>query len=64
MHAHAAAGHSYVQRGASVIRFPKRYLSKYGQLLEHSPFCERDVRAPQELATYEEKGDFLIRPNL
>ncbi|NBE81129.1 homogentisate 1,2-dioxygenase [Micromonospora rubida] len=25
---------------------PKRYLSVRGQFLEHSPFCERDVRGP------------------
>jgi homogentisate 1,2-dioxygenase len=40
---------------------PKRYLSKYGQLLEHSPYCERDVRPPIDLETFDEKGDFLIR---
>jgi homogentisate 1,2-dioxygenase len=40
---------------------PKRYLSKYGQLLEHSPYCERDLRPPQQLDTFDEKGDFLIR---
>ncbi len=40
---------------------PKRYLSKYGQLLEHSPYCERDIRPPVDLETYDEKGDFLIR---
>lgn len=40
---------------------PKRYLSKYGQLLEHSPYCERDIRAPKDLLTYDEKGDFLIQ---
>jgi homogentisate 1,2-dioxygenase len=45
----------------SPIRFPKKYLSKYGQLLEHSPFCERDIRPPKELVTINEKGDFLIR---
>ncbi len=27
---------------------PKRYLSRYGQLLEHAPYCERDLRAPVE----------------
>ncbi|HEY0680552.1 MAG TPA: homogentisate 1,2-dioxygenase [Chitinophagaceae bacterium] len=56
-----ASNRLFIVESFSPIRFPKRYLSKYGQLLEHSPFCERDVRAPQELATYEEKGDFLIR---
>lgn len=45
----------------SPIRFPKKYLSKYGQLLEHSPYCERDIRAPQNLPTFDEKGDFLIK---
>jgi homogentisate 1,2-dioxygenase len=45
----------------SPIRYPKKYLSKYGQLLEHSPYCERDIRAPKQLVTIDEKGDFLIR---
>jgi homogentisate 1,2-dioxygenase len=27
---------------------PKRYLSRYGQFLEHAPYCERDLRAPTE----------------
>ncbi|KQP29353.1 homogentisate 1,2-dioxygenase [Aeromicrobium sp. Leaf272] len=27
---------------------PKRYLSRYGQLLEHAPYCERDLRGPGE----------------
>ncbi|MGI8635332.1 MAG: homogentisate 1,2-dioxygenase [Segetibacter sp.] len=43
------------------IRFPKKYLSKYGQLLEHSPYFERDLRPPQNLQTHDEKGDFLVR---
>lgn len=45
----------------SPIRFPKRYLSKYGQLLEHSPFCERDIRPPQNLKAIDEKDDFVIK---
>ena len=40
---------------------PKRYRNWFGQLLEHSPFCERDFRAPSELETFDEKGDFLIK---
>lgn len=43
------------------IYTPKRYRNWFGQLLEHSPFCERDMRLPQELETYDEKGDFLIK---
>lgn len=45
----------------SPITFPKRYLSRYGQLLENSPFCERDIRKPQDLLTIDESGAFLIQ---
>lgn len=51
----------FIVESFSPIRFPKRYLSKYGQLLEHSPFCERDIRTPQNLQTHDEKGDFMVR---
>lgn len=44
----------------SPIRYPKRYCNHYGQLLEHSPFCERDIREPQNLKTYDVKGDILV----
>lgn len=44
----------------SPITFPKRYLSRYGQLLEHAPFCERDIRKPEYVAPIDEKGEFLI----
>ena len=40
---------------------PKRYKNESGQLLEHSPFCERDFKLPTELETHDEKGDFLIK---
>ncbi|MBL7936012.1 MAG: homogentisate 1,2-dioxygenase [Bacteroidia bacterium] len=40
---------------------PKRYKSSSGQLLEHSPFCERDFKLPTELETYDKKGDFIIK---
>lgn len=51
----------FIVESFSPIRFPKRYLSKYGQLLEHSPFCERDIRPPQNLQTFQEKGDFMVK---
>jgi homogentisate 1,2-dioxygenase len=50
----------FIVESSSPIRYPKKYLSKYGQLLEHSPYCERDIRAPHNLQTIDEKGDFLI----
>lgn len=43
------------------IRYPKRYMSKHGQLMEHSPYCERDIRGPENLKTHDEKGDFVIK---
>lgn len=51
----------FIVESFSPVQFPKRYLSKYGQLLEHAPFCERDVRKPQDLQTIDEKGEFLIQ---
>ena len=45
----------FIVESFSPIRYPKKYLSKYGQLLEHSPYCERDIRGPQNLPTYDEK---------
>lgn len=40
---------------------PKRYRNNFGQLLEHSPFCERDMRLPDDLETHDEKGEFLVK---
>jgi homogentisate 1,2-dioxygenase len=51
----------FIVESFSPIRFPKKYLSKNGQLLEHSPFCERDIRAPKNLVAHNESGDFLVR---
>lgn len=43
-----------------VLRFPKRYMNEYGQLLEHSPFCERDIKVPEKQVYHNERGDFKI----
>ena len=43
------------------IYTPKKYRNWFGQHLEHSPFCERDLRVPSNLETHDEKGDFLIK---
>jgi homogentisate 1,2-dioxygenase len=39
---------------------PKRYQNSFGQLLEHSPYCERDIKLPENLQTHDEKGDFKV----
>jgi len=51
----------FIVESFSPITFPKRYLSRYGQLLEHAPFCERDIRQPQELITIDKTGEYLIK---
>jgi homogentisate 1,2-dioxygenase len=51
----------FIVESFSPIRYPKRYLSKYGQLLENAPYCERDIRTPYGLETKDETGDFIIR---
>ena len=43
------------------IYTPKRYRNWFGQLLEHSPFCERDFRTPEGLETHDEKGEFIVK---
>lgn len=51
----------FIVESFTPLRFPKRYMSKFGQLMEHSPYCERDIRPPQNLKTLDEKGDYLIK---
>ncbi len=43
------------------IYTPKRYRNNFGQFLEHSPFCERDFRLPENLETHDEKGEFNLK---
>jgi len=44
----------------SPIKPPKRYLNSMGQFLEHSPYCERDIKLPTDLETNDEMGDFKV----
>ncbi len=50
----------FIVESFSPIVYPKRYRNEVGQLLEHAPFCERDIRTPEKLETHDEKGDFLV----
>ena len=49
----------------SYIRFPTRYLTKEGQLMEHAPFCERDIRLPGDPVFRDEPGEFrtIVKQN-
>ena len=46
---------------ASPVETVKRYRNQLGQLLEHSPYCERDIRPPAELVTETSSGEFLVK---
>ena len=43
------------------IEPPARYVNRYGQFLELSPYSERDIRPPEALITYDETGEFEVR---
>ena len=50
----------FIIESYSPIRFPKRYQNQFGQLMEQAPFCERDIRRPNELETFDQEGDYKI----
>jgi len=50
----------FIVESFSPIRYPKKYVSRFGQLLEHSPYCERDMRTPEFKGPKDENGDFLV----
>ena len=51
----------FIVEAKNPIYTPKRYRNWFGQHLESSPFCERDLHGPEELETYNERGDFVIK---
>lgn len=51
----------FIVESKSPIYTPKRYRNWFGQMLEHAPFCERDMHPPSEIETFNEAGDFLIK---
>jgi homogentisate 1,2-dioxygenase len=40
---------------------PRRYRNEYGQLLEHAPYYQRDIRPPGEVPPRAESGDFVVQ---
>jgi homogentisate 1,2-dioxygenase len=56
----SAENRHFIIESHSPIAPPSRYRNEYGQLLEHSPYCERDIRKPEDLETHDEKGEFQI----
>jgi homogentisate 1,2-dioxygenase len=49
-----------VVESPSPIYPPKRYQNSVGQLMEHSPYCERDIKLPVNLKTNDQHGDYLV----
>jgi len=46
------------------VDWPKHYRNQYGQLLEHSPYCERDIRTPEWREPVDKVGDFPMHIRL
>lgn len=61
LHFNDADNKLFIIQSFHPIYTPKRYRNWFGQLLEHSPFCERDIRPPHRLETIDDEGSFLIR---
>jgi homogentisate 1,2-dioxygenase len=50
-----------VIESSSAVEVPRRYRNEYGQMLEHAPYCERDIRVPERLDTHDEAGRYEVR---
>lgn len=61
MHFDTEDNRLFIVESFDPVYTPKRYRNWFGQLLEHSPFCERDYKLPQNLQTHNEKGDFVLK---
>ncbi len=48
----------FLIESAGMIEPPQRYRNEYGQLLEHAPYCERDIRVPEFTGPVDEEGEF------
>ena len=57
----SSANRLFITESAHPVYTPKRYRNHFGQLLEHSPYCERDMRPPSKLETFDQEGEFTIR---
>jgi homogentisate 1,2-dioxygenase len=59
-HFDGADNRLFIVESSGPITPPKRYRNDFGQLLEHSPYCERDIRKPRDLETHDVQGDHLL----
>lgn len=49
-----------VLESTGYIRTPKRYRNEHGQLMENSPYSERDIRRPENLPVHDQGDDFRL----
>jgi len=54
----------FIVESKQPIETPAKYRNRFGQLLETSPFCERDIRTPELKDPVIEKGEFLVKVKL
>ncbi len=50
----------FIIESFSPINYPKRYRNDFGQLLENSPYCERDIVVPSNMQSHDEQGEFNL----
>jgi homogentisate 1,2-dioxygenase len=60
LHFNTDANRLFIVESFTAIEFPRRYRNEYGQLEEHAPFCERDIRKPANLETNDVRGEYKI----
>jgi len=50
-----------VIESAEPVETPNRYRNRFGQLLEHSPFCERDIQIPELQKPITNNNECLVK---
>ena len=50
----------FIVESTDAVRTPDRYRNPHGQLVESSPYCERDIRGPESLPVHDESGEFVV----
>jgi homogentisate 1,2-dioxygenase len=60
LHFDSSDNRLFIVESFSPLRIPGKYLNKVGQLTEQAPYCERDIRIPENLRTFDQTGDFKI----
>jgi homogentisate 1,2-dioxygenase len=50
----------FIVESDTAYEIPRHFRNDYGQLEEHAPYCERDLKVPEYLDPIDEKGDFAV----